>query len=238
MGLNHFIFNGISSLDYGVYIGGQATFNAPQRDVSKISIPGRNGDLVRDNGRFLNIEVTYSVVIMDEFREKADEIRAWLKAPTSYVRIEDTYNPDYYRLGICTSSIDFDTLSFNEAGKTKITFDCKPQRFLKDGETFVAYSSDDYIFNPTRFDSKPLIRVHGTGSGTVSIWNYTATLTGISDYVDIDCDIMDCYKGATNCNDKVSFNSYGFPTLKSGRSHIAYTGDVTSVEIMSRYWTV
>ena len=155
MGLNYFIFNGKSSLDFGVYIGGQATFNAPQRDVSKVSIPGRSGDLIRDNGRFLNIEVTYNVVIMKEFRGKTAEIRAWLKEPTSYARLEDTYNPDFYRMGICTASIDFDTLAFNEAGKAQVTFDCKPERFLKSGEETISVGSLSWmgktIFNPTNF---------------------------------------------------------------------------------------
>lgn len=63
--INSFTFNGVSSETIGLYVGGQNTFGAPQRDVTKISIPGRNGDLVRDNGKFLNSEISYNVVAME-----------------------------------------------------------------------------------------------------------------------------------------------------------------------------
>ena len=52
-------FDGEDSRDYGVYITGQAVFNAPEREVEMISIPGRNGQFALDKGRFENIEVTY-----------------------------------------------------------------------------------------------------------------------------------------------------------------------------------
>lgn len=241
MGLNYFIFNGESSLDHGMYIGGQATFNAPQRDVSKISIPGRNGDLIRDNGRFLNIQVTYNIVVMKEFRQRTAEIREWLKSVTSYSRIEDTYNPDFYRMGVVTGGIDFETSAFNATGKAQITFDCKPERWLKSGEDALVYddfSENRYITNLNGFDSKPLIRVFGNGTCRFSIWNYSVKIDNVSEYVDIDCEIMDCYKGAINMNNNVTLNSYGFPTIKKGKSRVTISGNTTGLEITPRWWTV
>ena len=52
-------YDGVSSRTYGVYITGEAVYNAPERDVEMITIPGRNGAFALDNGRFENIEVTY-----------------------------------------------------------------------------------------------------------------------------------------------------------------------------------
>ena len=52
-------FDGENSGDYGIYITGAGTFNAPQRDVDLVTIPGRNGSFALDHGRFENIEVTY-----------------------------------------------------------------------------------------------------------------------------------------------------------------------------------
>lgn len=37
--------------------------SSPERDVNVISVPGRNGDLVIDNGRFKNITIEYKCVI-------------------------------------------------------------------------------------------------------------------------------------------------------------------------------
>ena len=52
-------FDGVDSTQYGVYITGEAVYNAPMRDVEMIEIPGRNGAYALDKGRFTNIEVTY-----------------------------------------------------------------------------------------------------------------------------------------------------------------------------------
>ena len=56
---NSITFGGINSADFGIYISGEGVFNAPQRDVEMISVPGRNGAIALDRGRFQNIEVTY-----------------------------------------------------------------------------------------------------------------------------------------------------------------------------------
>ena len=56
---NSFTFDNENSLDYGVYITGEAVYNAPERAVEMVSIPGKNGALALDQGRFENIEVTY-----------------------------------------------------------------------------------------------------------------------------------------------------------------------------------
>ena len=79
--MNTFTFNGINSGTFGLYIGGQNTFNSPQRDITKVAIPGRNGDLIKDNGRFLNSQIAYNIVIMNNFAENAMAVRNWLLSP-------------------------------------------------------------------------------------------------------------------------------------------------------------
>lgn len=237
MGLNYFIFNGESSLDYGIYVGGQGTYNAPQRDISKVSIQGRNGDLIKDNGRWLNIEVPYNIVIMKDFLDNTDAIRAWLSEPVDYVRLEDTYHPDSFRLARFAGPIEFDTAAWNNSGKAKITFDCKPQRFLKSGEIVQTLASGNSVFNPTRYASKPLIRILGSGDGTVYVGDYIIGVTDLVTHIDIDCEMQDCYIDYLNANDKVTLED-GFPLLPAGETTVVFTGGVTDVEIMGRWYTV
>lgn len=249
---NHFIFNGQSSLDYGVYIGGQGTYNAPQRDISKVSIPGRNGDLIMDNGRFLNVQVSYPIVVMDRFRDRTYAIRAWLSSPTTYARLEDTYHPDEYRMGMLTGGIQFETSAFNLTGKAVITFDCKPERFLKSGESWVDLAGTagsgapvTSMQNPTRFDSKPLINavIRPTGQdGVITIGNQTITILGTTQTAEsnitIDCALMDCYNGTTNLNSRVSFSGQGFPVLPPGETGVSVSGSVFVLRMKGRWWTI
>ena len=41
--LNHVIVDGKSLSDFGVYVSGDGTFNAPERDYAVTEVPGRSG---------------------------------------------------------------------------------------------------------------------------------------------------------------------------------------------------
>lgn len=162
-----FEFDGESSKDYGVYITGEAVYNAPIRDVEMISIPGRSGQFALDKGRFENIEVTYPAGIFadDEanFAEAISDFRNYMCSRKGYVRLSDDYNPNEYRMAYYKSGLDVSPAQL-KAGKFNITFDCKPQRWLTSGETKITVADGDTLTNPTRFDSSPLLEVKGYGA--------------------------------------------------------------------------
>lgn len=130
-------FDGVSSRNYGVYITGEAVFNAPARDVEMISIPGRNGAFALDHGRFENIEVTYPAGIFaeneEDFAKAVSDFRNYLCSRPGYCRLTDEYNSDEYRLAVYKSGLEVSPAQLI-AGEFNITFDCKPQRFLTSGE--------------------------------------------------------------------------------------------------------
>ena len=69
-----FFFDGVSSSQFGLILTGAATEQVPQRDVESTSVPGRNGNLIVDCGRFNNVEVMYACAITCEFRSKYDAL--------------------------------------------------------------------------------------------------------------------------------------------------------------------
>lgn len=102
----------------------------------------------------------------------------------------------------------------------------------------VEYYPNDRMTNPTIFESKPLIRAYGS-PGTIDINGTTITIAATGGtYTDIDCDMMDCFEGSTNLNDKVSFSGYDFPVLSPGENSVTPGGGITSVEITPRWWRV
>ena len=234
--IHYLIYNGESSADYDLLVGAQNTYNAPKRSVTKYTIPGRNGDLIKDNGCFENISVPYTVVCKSGFENLADSISAWLKSPTSYCRLEDSHHPEYYRMGLVTDAITYTTGALNHSAKATVTFDCKPQKWLTEGERVEKFTSAGTIFNPTKFASKPLIKVYGNGQSTLKIGDYSMSLN-LQAYVTIDSELMDCTRGNMNMNSYVVLAS-GFPELKSGMNLITFTGGITSIEITGRWWTI
>lgn len=159
-------FDNVSSRSFGVYITGEAVYNAPERDVEMITIPGRNGSFALDNGRFENITVTYPAGIFADneadFSEAISDFRNWLCSRKGYVRLSDEYNPGEYRLAVYRSGLEVSPSQL-KAGEFTISFDCKPQRFLTDGETAETVTSGGTITNPTLFESKPMLLVEGYG---------------------------------------------------------------------------
>lgn len=159
-------FDNVSSRTYGVYITGEAVYNAPERDVEMITIPGRSGSFALDNGRFENIEVSYPAGIYADteadFRQAISDFRNFLCSRKGYVRLQDEYNPDEYRMAVYKSGLDVDP-ALLRAGEFTITFDCKPQRWLTSGETAVTVTSGDTLTNPTLFESSPLLELVGYG---------------------------------------------------------------------------
>lgn len=162
-----FTFDGESSASYGVMILGEGVFNAPEREVEMISIPGRNGAYALDKGRFENIEVTYPATIVannpEDFAQAVSDLRNMLCSKTGYCRLSDDYHPDEYRKAVYKSGLEVEEMVL-KAGEFDIVFDCKPQRWLLDGDAEMSVTSGDKIFNPTRFPSHPLLLVDGYGA--------------------------------------------------------------------------
>lgn len=162
------IFGGVDSSLYGIYITGEAVYNAPKRAVEMVSVPGRNGAVAIDQGYWENITVTYPAgTFAGDQADFADAVSAFRNALASqigYQRLEDTYHPDEYRMAMFVDGVEVAPVNRSEAGQFNISFTCKPQRWLKSGETAVTVSDGDTITNPTLYGASPLLAVDGTGT--------------------------------------------------------------------------
>lgn len=233
-----FIFNGVNSSAYGIYVTGKGTFNGAELDYSKVTVPGRNGDVIFSNKRYKNIVVPYEGYIHKDFRDKAEAARAWLLSAQGYVRLEDEYNPDEYRLALFKGPLNFDVRFMNKSGTMTLEFDCKAQRFLKSGDTAQNFTAAGVITNPTLFDAAPLITVQSSSEegGNVTIGGQTMRIMSMEyGVMTLDSETMNAYNGYTNLNYTVSGT---FPVLKPGDNTVSFDGAITDVSIIPRWWTI
>lgn len=228
---NYFTLDGVSGADFNTWLASSTMFDAPERDVEAIEIPGRNGNILYDNGRFKNFGASVYCYVPKDMQTYVGALRNWLLSIKGYCRYEDTIHPDEYRIARYTGAFELE--ESDRVGATiTLGFDCKPQRWLKSGENLRSISSGSVLFNPTRFDALPLIVCSGNGSITMN--GKTMTVSGNSGQIYIDCDLQDAYLGSTNKNSKISST---FPTLAPGQNTITYTG-LTGVQIAPRWWTI
>ena len=232
------IFNGISSNDLHIQVQTEPDYDFPEKDYEVTHVPGRNGDIVIDQGSWQNVSRKYNLA-MDagkiSYTEVASKIVQWLHSASGYARLEDSYEPDFYRMAMYKDSGSISNI-YNKAGQIEIEFTCKPQRYFKSGEIADIFTTSTEYRNPTDFPAKPLIKIHGSGSGTVKIGAYTVTINDILDGMVVDSEQQDTYKDQTNCNSKVYITEY--PKLIAGNNAISISGGVTSIEIIPRWWTL
>lgn len=230
------IFNNKSSADCRIRVAHPPGYAYPERDYTITHIPGRNGDIIQDNGCYKNVERTYEVSFdapNEDFATYANSVSAWLHSTTGYARLEDSYESDYYRMAVYQESNIFENL-YNQAGTATIVFECKPQRFLKTGDNTITIQNSLTIMNPTGFEAYPLFKVTGT-SGVLTVNGNSITFSSIDDFVMLDCELQDAYKENINKNSTISGT---FPVLKPGSNTISWTGGISSVTMKPRWWTI
>lgn len=167
-----FTFDGVNSLDYDIYITGAGVYNAPERAVEKVSVPGRNGDLNIDQGRFENVPVTYAkcgcaAKTQAELAEKVAAFRNALCSRVGYKRLTDDYNKDEYRMAMYVSGLEVEAIAQHRMGTFDIVFDAMPQRFLKSGEV-PKVMARNMVPSSTKTESGSIVSIEGTGADKVT----------------------------------------------------------------------
>ena len=119
-----------------------------------------------------------------------------------------------------------------------MTFNCKPYKYSFAGQQMVSVDSTSIsVTNPTAFKSRPYIKLYGSEAVTLNISSGSSTtswtISAINEYIEIDSEHMNCYKGTVLKNDAVT--GEGFPVLKPGENSIACDGNVRRVEVVPRW---
>lgn len=238
----HIYFNGQDSYELGIIVEEVPDLSRPQRKHDVYIVPGRSGTIVDQYDAYENIEKKYKIWFADDFYSnlyspaKAREVAAWLYSADGYQRIEDDFEPDFYRLGYFVGPLDIQNI-LQKYGKATITFNCRPERYSKNGEDWITASSGTVIKNNFAFTAKPLIKVEGSGNVSFTIQGKTTYIDNLVDYVYIDSDSMDCYRQfAENMNNKMRGV---FPELKSGNNQVSsVSSGITALKIQPRFWTL
>lgn len=244
---DYFTFDGVKSDDYGVWISGTQTFAAPERDVEIVTVPGRNGALTLDNKRYKNVEIIYPCFMSSEFDKEFGAFKAAMLSKVGYLQLTDTYHPNGFRLARLTGGFEPETGIYNRSGQFEVTFDCYPQFYLSAGQEYTTVStSGTTIENVTFFPAKPLVEVtfsSSTRTGTVTVGGETITITEAdTSPIYLDSEEQNAYyltgTVRTSQNDKIALTTGEFPTLTPGSNLVSWTGNISSVKVMPRWWTL
>ena len=224
---------------------------SPAREMEFIDVPGRNGSLIVDGGKYPNVEMTYTAVFFKNTgatSKRADAMSrnflSFLAAQTGYQRLIDLnnhYNEIYY----AAVSKDMEPIVTNDRKMIKVTFTFsrKPQRYLAYGlqhhETGSKSSSETTsvtITNSYDFPSQPDMLIVGTGAFWVNSQRIEIASGVPATGIHIDSELMECYFGSHNFNSYVTFSDNKFPELQPGDNQLSFGAGITSWDILPRWW--
>ena len=100
--IGFFIFNGVNSRDHGIYIESYPqSCHAPRRGTL-YEIAGRNGSEVDEDGTYDNYTQPYNINVREGAARRADlrssDLAQWLTGEPGFLRLEDSFEPEYFRL--------------------------------------------------------------------------------------------------------------------------------------------
>lgn len=242
--INYFVFGGVNSEDYGVIMTAPPKEGFAERDVEVVSVPGRSGDLYLDRGRYKNKPRTYPCAILPDnratMREAAEDFLGRIKAVRGYGKLVDTYTPGAFRMASLVAEIEVESI-VEQAGIFEIAFDCKPQRYKDCGLEPIRLNAPGTVENEYPEAAKPIITVYGTGPGVLTVGNVTVEVKTLEDQLTVDSDTMDAYRQSgdgpkENRNNAVK--AWEFPELLPGSNVVAWSGGISHVEIVPRWWSL
>lgn len=101
------------------------------------------------------------------------------------------------------------------------------------GDKTITLTKAATIYNTEGFTATPYIKITGSGGITLYINNRAHTFKDVNEYIEIDGEIMNAYKGDLLQNSKMVTEL--FPKLTAGANNISWAGNVTKVEIIPRW---
>jgi len=128
---SNIIYGDINLSHYDAFAFYCNVFDKPVRNVDVIQIPGKDGDIIMDNGRYNNVERSYIIQIHGV--ENAKALLGKLSSTVGYKRLTDEYDPDIYFEARLKSVPTIDRW-VGEYVRAKVVFDRKPYKKYLSGD--------------------------------------------------------------------------------------------------------
>lgn len=120
----YFKFNGISSETYGLKIKTSNHLSHPAKKIESISVPGRTGNLIIDDGSKENLQIELACYVDSRpnknLKKTMKDIGSWLQDPIGYQLLEFSDGETFK--AVCTNQIDVNEI-IRYFGEVTIRFD-------------------------------------------------------------------------------------------------------------------
>ncbi|MCL1951726.1 MAG: hypothetical protein FWF60_02740 [Oscillospiraceae bacterium] len=256
--MSYFEFAGMSTASIpGLLIEAKNIHGLPERDVEKIHVPGRNGDVLVDYGSYQNATVSYTCAVtkaaaLPELARllTVGQQAGWGFTPwRGYQLLRDGW-ANTERLAVHSSQIPMEEIIANRIFRFTVAFDCKPQKYYARAAVVTRGGAGSLTLNRPMGAtcSTPRIEVIGSGTVTLNLEGQTITLTGLvtpptsgGEYqwpsAVIDSEAMVCYR-TSGAGVRTNIDIAQWPQFWQLVHTVSVTGSVTRLSIYPRWWAI
>ena len=225
---NYIIWNNFNTKDNKILIEQLEIPPKAEERKELIQIEGRNGYLTRDYDCYSPIQYEVQLSLYEY-----NQVAIIKKIFKGSGELTLSCCPDVYYKATIYSPIEFER-TVRQRRNCTVTFELQPLAYVKENEikTIVDNGTIENIYNSKSF---PYIKIYGSGTGNLYVNNETISILDINEYVELDCELEECYKDSENCNSKMIGD---FPILLEGVNTISHDGNIKYVEINPRWRTL
>ena len=229
-----FYLDGVDAASAGIHLQKPVVFSKAIPNIESKTIPGRNGALIFDSGSYENRSGSASCFcLQDDVESAISSAGRFLMGGKGYRRLETSDDPNHYWMARVENSPQME-MRIRVLAPFDISFDCKPQRFVKSGENKTSFTASGSISNQYGQTALPLITLYGNGTGTLTIGSCVVDVKSLDGVLYLDSDTQNAYNN--NGNQNMNINAPTFPKLQGGETRISLSGGIEKVKIVPRWW--
>lgn len=236
--MSFFTFNGKSNEEFNLKLGQGIEYATSSNDLERVTVPGRDGELLVYNNRRKAVEQSFPLLLVKEKGLTTDvipKITEWLSVK-GFRDMSFSWDKEHiYKSAYLEGFSVEETLK--QFGKTKLNFLLHPIKYRKDGFNRLNLSNNSTILGKGNVMSDPVITIRGNGEGVLTINGRQTKFKNVQGVIVFDMQKKLVYSGNLPAWDKVVRSpQYVMPKLDPGENRISWTGNF-SVELIP-YWGV
>ncbi|MCL2107434.1 MAG: hypothetical protein FWH26_10325 [Oscillospiraceae bacterium] len=256
--MSYFEFAGMSTANIsGLLIERKDIYGLPERDIEKIHVPGRNGDVLVDYGSYKNGIVSYECAVtkynalrdLGRLLTVGQQNTAGFTPWKGYQLLRDGW-AEHERLAVCSMQIPMEEIIAKRLLRFKVSFDCKPQKYYNRAAV-VQRSGAGALAVERPYGATaaaPRIEIVGSGTITLNLEGQIITLTGLvippmsgGQYqwpsAVIDSEAMIACRYLSNGTREV-IDIAQWPQFWQLLHTVSVSGSVTNIKIWPRWWSI
>lgn len=227
-------YNGVSSASLGLIVRKLPDFHRAQRRVQQISVPGRDGVLVLDEGGY---DAYTTDITLNANGADLATIHNWLRGEGWMISSDEPQRMAYV---YCYAQLDDVRRRVGADNYDDVSIQLVVEPYLRAvNEAAVTLTSQGSIPGQGHDPALPKLTITGTGSANLIVNGSGILLDDLSGTLVIDCELGAVYEplndGVTWAGEKATLAA-GWPSLRvSGNNLISWTGGITEVVVQPQW---